>query len=184
MTSNVTVNFRHYGAHSVEQIIGNIVSSLYIATHADVIHDQFYSAEQFADRLRGYAKAPGFEIVIGKIEDDPVGQAFGYPLPQNARWWHGLTTPTDPETIAENGSRTFALCELMVHPDWQRHGVAHSLHDELLRNRPERRATLLVREDNTAAQQAYTKWGWHRMGKLKPYPDSPHYDALILDLEK
>ncbi len=47
----------------------------------------------------------------------------------------------DPETIAENGLRTFALCELMVHPDWQWHGVAHALHNELVHNRPEQRAT-------------------------------------------
>jgi ribosomal protein S18 acetylase RimI-like enzyme len=72
----------------------------------------------------------------------------------------------------------------MVVPAWQRRGVAHALHDELLGRRPEERATLLVREDNTSAQQAYARWGWQKAGKLRPYPDAPHYDALILPLGK
>jgi ribosomal protein S18 acetylase RimI-like enzyme len=109
--------------------------------------------------------------------------AFGYTLPESARWWHGLTTPVDPALIAETGERTFALCELMVHPDWQRHRIAQALHNELLSHRAEERATLLVREDNIAAQTAYARWGWAKIGKLKPYPDSPHYDALVFQLD-
>jgi predicted GNAT family acetyltransferase len=71
----------------------------------------------------------------------------------------------------------------MVVPDWQGKGVAHALHDELLGSRHEERATLLVREDNTAAKTAYARWGWHKVGKLRPYPDSPHFDAMILRLD-
>jgi ribosomal protein S18 acetylase RimI-like enzyme len=70
----------------------------------------------------------------------------------------------------------------MVVPAWQGRGVAHGLHDELLAHRPEERATLLVRDNNTSAQQAYARWGWQKAGKLRPYPDAPHYDALILPL--
>ena len=59
---------------------------------------------------------------------------------------------------------------------------AQALHDELLGHRPEARATLLVAEDNAPAQRAYATWGWRKLGKLQPFPDSPHYDALVLDL--
>lgn len=127
-------------------------------------------------------RAPGFELVVTSIDDKPVGQAFGYTLPAHARWWQGMTTPIPNEMIAETGSRTFALNELMVIPEWQRKGIAHATHDELLRHRSEERATLLVREDNASAQAAYARWGWHRIGKLRPYPDSPHFDAMILPL--
>lgn len=127
-------------------------------------------------------KAPGFELVAAGIDDQPVGLAFGYTLPESARWWQGLTTPVESSLVQEDGRRTFAFCELMVHPDWQRHGIAYALHNELLRHRAEKRATLLVREDNFAAQGAYAKWGWSKIGKLKPYRDSPNYDALILQL--
>ena len=158
------------------------VLPLHEASYPDLLGNPFFSAERVAERVRGYMKAPGFEMVIAEVEGAPRGLALGYTLPGGARWWRGLTTPVDPDMIAETGHRTFALCELMVHPDWQRRGIAHGLHDELLGHRPEERATLLVREDNAAAQRAYAKWGWRKVGKLQPFPDSPHYDALILDL--
>jgi ribosomal protein S18 acetylase RimI-like enzyme len=158
------------------------VLPLYKASHPDLLGDPFYSAERFGERVHAYMKAPGFELVVAEVEGVPRGLALGYVLPEGAGWWRGLTTPLDPEMIAETGNRTFALCELMVHPDWQRRGIAEAVHDELLAHRPEERATVLVREDNTPAQRAYAKWGWRRLGKLRPFPDSPHYDALVLDL--
>jgi ribosomal protein S18 acetylase RimI-like enzyme len=182
MTS-IQASFTHNTAEQAEDIMGSAIVPLYEATHADVIDNPFYGADRFAERVRGYMKAPGFEIVVAEIDGRPVGQAFGYALPQTARWWQGLTTPADPDLITETGHRTFALCELMVHPDWQRHGIARSLHDELLYRRSEERATLLVRADNTAAQSAYAKWGWTKIATLRPYPDAPNYDALILPLK-
>jgi ribosomal protein S18 acetylase RimI-like enzyme len=184
MTTKPGVTFAHHDASSAEQVVESVIVPIYEATHADVIHDPFYGADRFVERARGYMKAPGFEIVTAEVDGKPVGLALGYALPVSARWWQGLTTPVEPELIAETGRRTFALCELMVHPDWQRHGIAHAVHDELLHHRPEERATLLVREDNTAAQAAYAKWGWTKLGKLKPYPDSPNYDALVLSLRQ
>ena len=155
---------------------------LHEASYPDLLGNPFFSAERVAERVRGYMKAPGFEMVIAEVEGASLGLALGYALPEGARWWRGLTTPVDPEMVAETGHRTFALCELMVHPDWQRRGIAQALHDDLLGHRPEARATLLVAEDNAPAQRAYAKWGWRKLGKLQPFPDSPHYDALVLDL--
>lgn len=175
------VRFTHYDSESVGAILSSVVQPLYVSTHQDVIADAFYDPERFAERVRGYARSPGFELVAAHLDGQPVGLALGYTLPSNARWWQGLTTPVDAELIAENGVRTFALNELMVHPDFQHRGLARALHDELLDHRTEARATLLVREDNQIAQAAYTKWGWVKIGKLQPFPDSPHYDALILE---
>jgi GNAT superfamily N-acetyltransferase len=142
-----------------------------------VIGNPFYSAERFAERVRGYFRAPGFEIVIAYIGGEPVGQAFGYAPPATSKWWGGLTTPVPDGFTEETGTRTFAFNELMVVPGWQGKDVAHALHDELLAGRREERATLLVREDNTSAQNAYRCWGWEKVGKLRPYPD-----AMILPL--
>lgn len=174
--------FTRYAPDEVEEILDDVVVPLYVATHADVIDNPFYSAERFTERVRGYLRAPGFEIVIARIDGQSVGQAFGYALPVTSRWWDGLTTPVPEGFTVETGSRTFAFNELMVLPDWQGRGVAHTLHDELLRGRREERATLLVREDNAPAQTAYARWGWRKIGKLRPYPDAPHYDALVIDL--
>ncbi|MGI5238852.1 GNAT family N-acetyltransferase [Dactylosporangium sp. CA-139066] len=182
MTDPNNLTFAHYSAADAEQILESVVAPIYAATHADVIPSAFYDPARFLQRVRGYMRSPGFELVTAMIKTEPAGLALGYPLPEGARWWQGLTTDVDPEAIAENGHRTFALCELMVHPKLQRLGIARAIHDELLHNRSEDRATLLVREDNTAAQIAYAKWGWIKIGKLQPYPDSPNYDALLLSL--
>ncbi|REE97322.1 GNAT family N-acetyltransferase [Thermomonospora umbrina] len=177
-----SLTFTRHDPRSTEEILDSVIVPLYEATHADVIDDPFYSAERFAERARGYLKAPGFEIVVAYREGAPVGQAFGYALPATSRWWEGLTTPVPDGFTTETGARTFAFNELMVLPEWQGKGVAHALHDELLGGRREERATLLVREDNTSAQTAYARWGWEKVGKLRPYPDAPHYDALVFPL--
>ncbi|MFD0688116.1 GNAT family N-acetyltransferase [Actinomadura fibrosa] len=172
---------RHDPAETLD-ILTDVIVPVYVASHGDVIDRSFYNAERFAERVRGYAKAPAFELVVAHIDGAPVGQAFGYALPVNARWWTALTTATAEGFTDETGHRTFALNELMVTPEWQGQGVAHALHDALLGGRHEERATLLVREDNTSAQTAYARWGWKKIGKAQPFPDSPHFDAMIVDL--
>jgi predicted GNAT family acetyltransferase len=70
----------------------------------------------------------------------------------------------------------------MVRQGWTGKGYAHTLHDELLRGRPERRGTLLVEPENSNAYRAYRSWGWRRVGQLRPgWPDAPLFDAMILD---
>jgi GNAT superfamily N-acetyltransferase len=175
--------FTHHDAGTVEEIFDSVVVPVYEASHADVISNPFYSADRFIERVRGYMRSPAFELVAAYADGRPVGQAFGYALPADARWWNGLTTAVPDGFTIETGKRTFAFNELMVVPDRQGEGVAHALHDELLGGRPEERATLLVREDNTTAQNAYAKWGWEKVAKLRPYPDAPHFDAMILPLQ-
>ena len=179
---NPKVTFTHHDADSAEGIFDSVIVPVYEVTHADVISNPFYSAQRFAERVHGYLKAPGFELVAAYADGEPIGQAFGYALPPGARWWGGLTTPVPEGFTDETGVRTFALNELMVQPGWQRRGFAHALHDELLSGRPEQRATLLVREDNEPAQAAYARWGWRKAAKLQPFPDAPVFDALILPL--
>jgi GNAT superfamily N-acetyltransferase len=161
----------------------DVVVPLYEATHTERLADPFYSTARFVERLHAYAARDGFALVLARDEtNSPVGQAFGYPLPAGSRWWQGLLTRVADGFTDEDGARTFALNELMVHADHRRQGIARNLHDVLLASRPEHRATLLVRADNTAARTAYARWGWQTAAKLQPFPDSPAYDALILDL--
>jgi ribosomal protein S18 acetylase RimI-like enzyme len=70
----------------------------------------------------------------------------------------------------EDEHRTFAVNEIMVRPEWQRRGVARTVHAELLSRRPEQRATLLAQPDNAPAQAAYARWGWRKVARLKPFP--------------
>ncbi len=93
-----------------------------------------------------------------------------------------MRTEVDPADIAEDGHRTFAVNELMVVPARTGRGYGRALHDALLANRPEKRATLLVRPDNIPARPAYERWGWCKLGELQPFDDAPRYDAMVIDL--
>jgi GNAT superfamily N-acetyltransferase len=173
----------YYDGPATRELAERIVIPLYEATNAGLLSDPFYSSERFAERLNAYASRAGFALVLAEDQSGrAVGQAFGYPLPVGSVWWDGLVTPVPEGFTVEDGTRTFALNELMVSPDHRRHGVARTLVDALLRSRTERRATLLVDAGNTAAKTAYEHWGWHLVGKVQPFPDAPVYDALILNL--
>ena len=173
----------HCDASATREISRTVIIPLYEATHVGQLSNPFYSAIRFVERLQGYITATGFALVLARSEmGEPIGLGFGYPLPSGTRWWQGLASEVPEGFTDEDGTRTFALNELMVHPDHQRQGVARTLHDTLMRSRPEQRATLLVRGDNAAARTAYSRWGWSVAAKLKPFADSPIYDALILDL--
>jgi GNAT superfamily N-acetyltransferase len=179
----VNLTLTLYDGPAAAELAETVVVPLYEVTHADRLADPFYSTSRFVERLHAYAARDGFALVLARDETNhPVGQAFGYPLPAGSRWWQGLVTSVADGFTDEDGARTFALNEVMVHPDHRRQGIARTLHDALIGHRPEHRATLLVRTDNTAARAAYARWGWHTAAKLQPFPDSPVYDALILDL--
>ena len=80
----------------------------------------------------------------------------------------------------EDGHRTFALSELLVHPDWQSRGIARALHHELLCSRSEERVTLLARPDNAVAQAAYRSWGYRKVVELRPaWQHAPTFDVLV-----
>ena len=145
--------------------------------------DPFNSPAAFMGRFDSYAAVPGFELVIADQDGDAVGQTWGWPLGVNSRWWEGLESEPEPGFTVEDGTRTFGLSEIMVQRGYTGRGVAHALHDELLRGRPENRATLLAEPDNVNAYQAYVRWGWQPVAKLRPgWPDAPLFDVLVLPL--
>jgi GNAT superfamily N-acetyltransferase len=118
--------------------------------------------------------------VTGRADDDLVGYAYGFPLGPATRWWHGWIGDPPAGFTTEDGQRTWAVSEIMVREPWRRQGIARRLHDELLRDRPEERATLLVEPENGPAQAAYASWGWQHVGQLRPdWPDAPLYDVLV-----
>jgi hypothetical protein len=88
------------------------------------------------------------------------------------------------ETVThEYPNRTFALVELLVRAPWRRQRIGESIHDHLLGNRVEERATLTVLPAADAAQAAYRKWGWQRVTqKRNPLPGSPVFDVMVKQL--
>lgn len=171
-----------YGPEEATQILYSVNVPLYVASHKH-LSDQFHSTERYRERTENYIRAPGFGQVVVFVHGEPVAQAFGYTLPTGARWWNNFTPDVDEEDLTvETGDRTFALNELMCVPEFEGHGLAYAAHTELMRSRPESRATLLVDPDNQRAKALYERLGYRKVGKLKPFPDSPNFDAMILPL--
>lgn len=130
--------------------------TLYQRVYAHRLNDPFSTPARFWERLDTYASRPGFTMVTGRESGGLVGLALGYPLPSGSRWWTHLRGPHQDDTdfLREDGRRTFAINELMVHPAWRSRGIGRTLHNELLAHRAEERATLLVRPDNEPARSA------------------------------
>jgi GNAT superfamily N-acetyltransferase len=177
------LTIRHHDAAGMRAMREEILA-LYSEVYAGQLDDPFRTPERFWDRLDAYASRDGFAMVTGRVGDDLVGFALGYTLPKNSSWWTGLRGPNadDEEFTREDGTRTFALNELMVHPSWRGHGYGHALHDALLSPRTEQRATLLVRPDNEPARSAYVRWGYRMIGSIQPFSDSPTFHALVRPL--
>jgi GNAT superfamily N-acetyltransferase len=145
--------------------------------------DPFNSPAAFMERFDNYASIPGFDLVIAYQDGRPAGQAWGWPLGAANRWWEGLVSEPEPGFTDEDGTRTFALSEIMVIRDSTGRGVAHALHDQLLGRRAETRATLLAEPGNDSAYRAYLHWGWRKVAQLRPHwPDAPLFDVLTLPL--
>ena len=129
----------------------------------------------------GYtARQPGFAVAEARHGGYLVGYAAGMPLRPSTSWWRDLTTPLPDEVTVEHPGRTFALIELLVRASWRRQGIGRTLHDLLLRNRPEERATVIVPLTASPALSAFQSWGWRKIARTRdPDPGSAVSDVLV-----
>jgi ribosomal protein S18 acetylase RimI-like enzyme len=180
---------------SAPDITFELLDGRQAAAHADelqVLHAEVYAdppyrrtddAAVFADRFRVQCRQPGFALAEARHGGYLVGYASGMPLRPSTSWWRELTTPLPAEVTTEHPGRTFALVELLVRASWRRQGIAQTLHDLLLANRPEERATLTVSPAATPAQNAFQKWGWRKVARTRdPGPGAPVSDVLVITL--
>ncbi len=139
-----------------------------------------YDAALFAGRFRVHSGQPGFAVAEARHGDYLVGYAAGMPLRPSTSWWRDLTTPLPDEVTVEHPGRTFALIELLVRASWRRQGMGRTLHDLLLRNRPEERATVIVPLTASPALSAFQSWGWRKIARTRdPDPGSAASDVLV-----
>lgn len=179
------IDIRHYDHHQAADL-----RPLLLETYAEIYAeeaatDPFAAVDRFAEGLDGWSGRPGWTCTVGYDGGQPVGYAYGAPLPEDARWWGGLLTEVPADVVTETGHRTYALSELMVRTPWRKTGAARQLHDALLDTRPEERATLLVDQDHPKVHALYQSWGWRTLGDLRPrIPAAPLFHAMLLDLPR
>ncbi|SCL28627.1 Acetyltransferase (GNAT) family protein [Micromonospora nigra] len=174
------LRLERYDAAQAEGITDRLVA-LYLEVYADA--GEFYSEDRYRRQLGAHRQRDGWTLVTATTDGQLIGYIYGFPLAPDTGWWNGIQEPVSVDFTAEDGKRTFAISELMVGSEWRRQGVARALHDELVGSRPETRATLLVRPDNTAAQAAYRSWGWQEITHLTPSWDgSPTFAVMVKHL--
>jgi len=159
------------------------VEQIYAAAYAESPYHE--GPEDVADFAKGWKQRvgqPSFRLVVARLDGAAVGFTFGHQLTVETRWWTGMIDRVDEEVMRERPGRTFAVIELAVDRSLRRHGVARLLHAHLLAGLTEERATLLVRPEADAARCAYLSWGYQRLGRLRPFPDAPVYDAMVKNL--
>lgn len=132
-----------------------------------------------AERFRVHRRQPGFTLAEARNGQYLVGFAYGMPLRPSTDWWRHLTAPLPDDVTAEHQGRTFALTGLAVRAAWRRQGIGGTLHDLVLRDRPEERATTAAPSGATAAQAAYSAWGWRKVARTS---GQPVHDILLLEL--
>ncbi|MEV8375203.1 GNAT family N-acetyltransferase [Kribbella sp. NPDC056861] len=174
---------RHDATSTLE--LRDDILPVYAASHDDQMHDPWFHPDHFWERLvELYLPGRDFELVAGRIAGVVVGYAFGSPRDQHGTIWGDLHSTRPEWDLPAEPVPMYMFREFATHPDHQRQGVGRRVHDVLLQGRPEPVAELLVRKDNVPAQAAYRAWGWVQLGEKRPFPDSPIFDRLVLQLRR
>ncbi|MEU5609806.1 GNAT family N-acetyltransferase [Streptomyces sparsogenes] len=162
----MSVDLLTTGYYTSERLaeIRDTILDVYADVYAgDIASNPFFSMERFKERLESHVAAGGWGCVIAEVGHEVAGFTYGF--------------------TAQDGI-TFKLCENMLRQKWRGRGVSRLIHDELMSHRQEGRAQLLVRRERPRLRALYESWGYEHAGEKLPFPDSPLYDVMVLDLNR
>jgi hypothetical protein len=71
----------------------------------------------------------------------------------------------------------------MLRVKWRKKGLSVLMHRALLASRNEALAVLTVDTKRPRLQAMYEGWGYRKVGERQPFPDSPLYSVMLLDLK-
>jgi GNAT superfamily N-acetyltransferase len=181
----VIPELRHYDATTVRPLLDQLVD---IYVHDIYADDPVIGNEtRFRGQLDQHMQAPNWELVTATLDGEIVGFIYGFTLAADADWWAPLITDVPDGFTTETGDRTWAISELLVRKPWRRRGIATVLHETLLAERSEERATLFVQPASgyEAARAAYRSWGWAKVAQTHPdFDGAPVYDVMVKDLRR
>lgn len=174
---------KEYQPAEVARIAGEL-RALYAVVYAE---PPYYETEadvaNFEARLAEQLQEPSFILIAAWDEGRLTGYIYGFAINSDSPLWANVFLSPDPgQNVQEWAYPVVFVSELLVAAGYRRRGVARALHDKFLAARDEPKAVLLVHPDATAAQSAYRRWGWYRVGVGRPFPDTPLYYTLLKDL--
>ena len=170
------VTLAHHGGAAAAELLDELCD---VYADAYGVEPTTEKTSAFRGRVGKQFERPGFALVTAQAEGRFIGFALGHTLPEgDTYWWKGLEPAPPAEFTTENGSRTFVLSEIEVRRAWQAKGVGRAVHDALLGERQEERATLATGPD-AASQPVYDRWGWQKVGRV-PGTGGDYYSAYDL----
>lgn len=176
------IRIEHYDSERA-LLLKKPILDVYLASNDEHLHDPWFGPDQFWRRLvELYAPSRGCDLAAAWQQDTMVGFAFGSLKDNPADIWHMVENVQLEMPPAQGASDVFFFREFAVSPEQQGKGYGRLLHDALLGGRKERLAHLLVLRDNRA-RNMYLHWGWHVVGQVQPFDDSPVMDAMVRTLQ-
>lgn len=174
-----------YGPERVASISGEL-RSLYRAVYAEPPYYETESdAADFAARLPAQAQEPSFRLIAARDKELLAGYIYGFAISRGSPLWSTVFShPSSGATVHEQACPVGFVSELLVAAGYRRRGIARALHDRFLASRKEPNAVLLAHPEATAAQSAYERWGWYRIGAGRPWSGAPLYDTLAKGLAR
>jgi GNAT superfamily N-acetyltransferase len=185
MPTSFGVTLRHHTADQALNVFEEVFAA-YRAVFAEPPQNE--TEEDFNNyqvRFRRLLTQPGFAMVTAWVEGKLIGFVYGTPLAPSTKWWDNPLTPLPAAYTVETGKRTFAVIDFGVRKPWRGRGIGRQLHDELLADRQEERATLAIIPESTATRAIYEHWGWRKVVRLREMdPTAPHgtFDIMVLPL--
>jgi len=138
------------------------------------------------DDYRAGAKGEGAHLVVSEVDREIIGFLYARLITnENPAAVTGVTKPDTVKT--ESGATEIELCNLAVHREYRRSGVAHKLLCVALDGFAENDSFsifLEVRESNAPAVRFYYSNGFEMVGKRPSYYRNPVEDALIMRLSR
>ena len=165
---------RHDGASAAPLMPALI--DLYAVVYAEPPYEEGpEQVDRFRTSLPDETARDGFTLITAD-DKQLVGAAYGWTMPAGT-WWHRADQQPPP---AVHGAAKLAVMEWIVHPDRRAEGIGGELIIRLLKDRPERYATL-ASDPRSAARGMYERAGWHQVARSR-LSWGPAMDLLVLDI--
>lgn len=183
------LNLTRYTREAADDLF-EIATEIHAGIYSEPLFENhpFFSESAFRQRYTMALEQPRFELLMAELEGKEIGYMYGYTLRPEVGWWDAVEWPEEVQAsspdgyTSEDGNRTVVIPEILVKLSHRRMGVARSIHDEFLSGRKEQRAGLRVLPNNLPAKTAYLKWGWDKIGMVRPVPEAPLFECMVKSL--